>query len=63
MILRSWAFTGRKRLVLTVLCSAYGTLLAVEIWVFATDVDNSESRRYYLIISDFQLIEQPLIVC
>ncbi|KAF8876761.1 hypothetical protein BD779DRAFT_136442 [Infundibulicybe gibba] len=35
VILRAWAFTGRKRITLVLLCAAYALLLAAEIWVFA----------------------------
>ncbi|KAF8876759.1 hypothetical protein BD779DRAFT_1804226 [Infundibulicybe gibba] len=35
VILRAWAFTGRERVTLALLCAAYALLLAAEIWVFA----------------------------
>ncbi|RDB26174.1 hypothetical protein Hypma_006930 [Hypsizygus marmoreus] len=42
LFIRAWAFTGRKPLVLTILLSAYAAFTAIELWVFAFNVDSME---------------------
>lgn len=50
MLVRAYAFTGRNKAVLSVLCVAYAVLLLAEIWGFGIDVTPSKfvERDYRL---------------
>jgi len=57
ILIRSYAFTGRKKIVLAILCTSYAILLAAEIVAFTLHIQCQSN----LIHHQSRLLTQPLI--